>query len=469
MLESRSRCLLSVLCTLGLAGCAMDAPDPSGALEEQEPSGTSAEALTASPGEHLWSRRFGGALDQLAEDVALDPQGNLLVVGRFSGSLVLDGLVLTSAGGADVFAVKINAGGVPLWARRFGGAADEGATLAAVDDQGEVVIHVVGSQPVDFGGGPVETASAALIKLDATGSHVWSRSLGAVATALAVDGTSHVLVAGTYTELADLGLGPMPAFGSDIFVARLDAGGTTLSSWRFGAEGNQVARAVAADSAGNVILAGDFNPRIFLGGEDLYALGSRSAFLAKLDAGGFHVWSQMLPSDSWYNSSVNALAVDGADNIVATGWDGGGGASGRALSVFKVAPDGAVLWSRFYWGTPAEPGDDAVGAWPGRSIGTDAEGNVVVATDPTGINPRSGLTIDLGGGPLPFGALLLKLDSSGDHVWSRSWARTSRPELAVAPGGRVFVGGSFTGTLDCGGWPLTSAGGADMFLAKLAP
>ncbi|WP_437648365.1 hypothetical protein [Sorangium sp. So ce362] len=437
-------------------------------MEEQEPAGTSAKALTASPGEHIWSRRFGGALDQLAEDVAIDPQGNLLVVGRFSGSLVLDGLVLTSAGGADVFAVKINAGGVPLWGRRFGGAADEGATLAAVDGQGDVVIHVVGSQPVDLGGGPVETASAALVKLDATGGHVWSRSLGAVATALAVDGTSHVLVAGTYTDLADLGLGPMPAFGSDIFVARLDADGTTLSSWRFGAEGNQEARALAADSAGNVVLAGDFSPRIYLGGEDLYSHGSRNAFLAKLDPGGFHIWSQMLPFDSGYNSSLGALAIDDADNIVATGWDGGGGASGRALSVFKVAPGGAVLWSRFYWGTPEELGDPA-GAWPGRSIGTDAEGNVVVATDPTGLSLSSRLTIDLGGGPLPVGALVLKLDSSGDHVWSRSWARTSRPELAVAPGGRVFVGGSFTGTLDCGGWPLTSADGFDMFLAKLAP
>jgi hypothetical protein len=59
--------------------------------------------------------------------------------------------------------------------------------------------------------------------------------------------------------------------------------------------------------------------------------------------------------------------------------------------------------------------------------------------------------------------------SDGSHVWSRRFGGTSSDEglgVAVDSGGNVVVTGTFRGTVDFGGGPLTGAGFSDIFVAK---
>lgn len=64
--------------------------------------------------------RFGGSSgDDVAEHVATDPFGNILVAGEFSSATITIGTTtLTRSGGAfnDVFVTKLDALGNPLWA-----------------------------------------------------------------------------------------------------------------------------------------------------------------------------------------------------------------------------------------------------------------------------------------------------------------------------------------------------------------
>jgi hypothetical protein len=57
-------------------------------------------------GGHLWSERFGDAFEQWGRAVAVDGAGNVLVTGRFQGTLDLGGGALASAGGWDMFLAK---------------------------------------------------------------------------------------------------------------------------------------------------------------------------------------------------------------------------------------------------------------------------------------------------------------------------------------------------------------------------
>ena len=99
----------------------------------------------------------------------------------------------------------------------------------------------------------------------------------------------------------------------------------------------------------------------------------------------------------------------------------------------------------------------------------DSTGNVLVTGSFHG-------TVDFGGGLLPSGGgadvFIAKLDAGGGHLWSRRAGNAqdqNGTSIAADPSGNAFVAGDVFGTVDFGGGPLTSAGGADVFLAKLSP
>lgn len=86
-----------------------------------------------------YTRRFGDASSQRAWGVAVDDVGNVVLVGSFDGTIDLGTGPLVSAG-ADGFVAKLSAGGVPLWARRFGdGAVQSFFAVAATGDRGAIV------------------------------------------------------------------------------------------------------------------------------------------------------------------------------------------------------------------------------------------------------------------------------------------------------------------------------------------
>jgi hypothetical protein len=64
---------------------------------------------------------------------------------------------------------------------------------------------------------------------------------------------------------------------------------------------------------------------------------------------------------------------------------------------------------------------------------------------------------------------LAKISPGGVALWSRRFGGVGDEKptsIALDAGGNIFVGGTFTGTTDLGGGAMTSAGNADMFIAK---
>jgi hypothetical protein len=81
---------------------------------------------TETPGQPRWVQQVGGSGWDLGNGVATDGDGNVIAVGTFSESLQLGATTLTSAGGDDVFVIKLNGiTGDVIWAKRFGGRHDD--------------------------------------------------------------------------------------------------------------------------------------------------------------------------------------------------------------------------------------------------------------------------------------------------------------------------------------------------------
>lgn len=158
-----------------------------------------------------------------------------------------------------------------------------------------------------------------------------------------------------------------------------------------------------------------------------------------------------------------AVTADPAGNMILAGTykdmiDFGAGPLDPSGGMFlvKLDPSGGVIWQKKMSGGYS------------RSLATDAQGNIFV------FGPFKG-AMNWGNGPLmsgPDGGLFLaKLDPDGKPIYSKAFDVAVSDDrdwvVAAAPAGEVVLTAAFTGTVDLGSGPLTSAGSRDVFVAKL--
>src|SRR5512134_278321 len=140
-------------------------------------------ATPARSDDHLWSQRFGSTGNDYGLSVAVDGMGNVVVAGRFSGTVDFGGGNLVSAlGSPDIFVAKYNAAGVHQWSRRFGDTLDDYGQSVAVDASANVFVTGYFRLTVNFGGSDLVSAGSDadifVAKFNASGTHQWSQRFG---------------------------------------------------------------------------------------------------------------------------------------------------------------------------------------------------------------------------------------------------------------------------------------------------
>ena len=117
--------------------------------------------------------------------------------------------------------------------------------------------------------------------------HLWSQRFGQrlgdtgvdAGQGIAVDGADNILVTGLFQGTVDFGGGPLTSAGvSDIFVAKYDAAGAHLWSQRFGDTGFDQGNAIAVDGADDVLVTGYFGGTVDFGGGPLTSAGRGDIF-----------------------------------------------------------------------------------------------------------------------------------------------------------------------------------------------
>jgi len=361
------------------------------------------------------------------------------------------------------------------WSDRFGDSYNQQRAAIATDGSGNVILTGDFAGTVDFGGGALSSAGIIyedyfIAKFDPDGNHVWSKHFGDVdpqaADAVAIDGADNVIVTGLLMGTIDFGGGGLTSTGGhDIFVAKFDPDGNHIWSKRFGDGSNQFPRGVTSDASGNVIVMGYFESTVDFGGGGLTSAGLNDVFVAKFDPDGNHIWSKRFGDAS--QQYAQGTDTDDSGNVYVTGqfegtvdFGGGGLTSAGSSDIFVVKIDagGNHLWSKHF--------GDANSQWF-RDVECDGPGNVIVTGYIKG-------TVNFGGGDLTsaggWDVVIAKLDSGGNHLWSKRFGDAGNDQFAVAvttdARNDVFVTGSFWGSLDLGGGPLTSAGGVDIFVVQ---
>jgi hypothetical protein len=464
------------------AGATVDSGDKQALL-----AGSSATAPSSKPIPKLgtWVKRLGskesdgdtesGYLSpEVGRLVAVDAEGNVLLVACFRGTADFGGGPLTSAGDTDIVLAQYDSTGAHRWSRRFGGAAAEFAEDLALDPQGN--IYLAGSfwGTVDFGGGPMAEGGF-VVKLDARGNHVWSRPVqkGRV-EGVAVTPQGEVVVAGPFKGEAVVGTEKVTSAGAQSsFLARLDAEGRGKWIKAFGgAKASVHAKAVRVHSDGSLYLAADIKKTVDFGGGPLTSTGSTDIALVKLDAGGGHVWSKSFGGE--FEDHVSRIALDTSGAMVAVGdfikpIDFGGGelvSRGDTEGfVAKFDAIGAHVWSKRFGGKQK----DAI-----HGVAVDPQGWVAVTgdfPDEAGFDGQAPIVSAGDREKLRRDTFISLLDPRGTPVWSRrlggphsEWGTDVAMDLA----GAVVATGGFEGTATYQDGDLTSIGGNDIYLVTVA-
>ncbi len=104
--------------------------DPGSGTENRTSAGGAAAYLLKldSSGDYAWVAVFGNSQTDTAQGVAVDSSGNVYVTGYFEGTVDFDpGSGTdnhTSTGSKDVFVLKLDSSGDLVWAKSFGGSAN---------------------------------------------------------------------------------------------------------------------------------------------------------------------------------------------------------------------------------------------------------------------------------------------------------------------------------------------------------
>ncbi len=236
---------------------------------------------TVPAGTVLWAKGIGGPASDYGRAVAVDPAGNVYIVGGFTGKVDFNPgatpQALSSQGGMDAFVASYDAAGKFRWAKPLPSTTGTEIAYGVAADAASV--YVTGS----FGGTSVFVVATPTSSALPGWSQTWGASGAAAGWSLALDASSNLYVAGFFTTGLTITNVPTPlaAPGQAGFAASLTSAGGHRWSQPFVVGGlNAQLRSVAVDGS-VVYLAG------YAGGEGrLYTCATGTGFCSATETLG---------------------------------------------------------------------------------------------------------------------------------------------------------------------------------------
>jgi uncharacterized protein (TIGR03435 family) len=241
--------------------------------------------LNPQASQYLYVRFLGGSVDDYANALTVDAAGNVYI----AGSTISPDFPVTTGGNLGTpptgstdprsFVAKLDPNGNVVFSNLLGGSASSAGQAVAVNAAGQILVSgnsISGGFPSTAGAYSVSNTAnhPYLLEVDNTGTKTIFSATGIGGSAIALDSSGNIYVAGT-TYLLDYPTTPgayqtaFPAFYSCIFLCQAPSQGVNQYVTKVNATGskliystsvsgsyNTVNKGLAVDAAGNVYLTG---------------------------------------------------------------------------------------------------------------------------------------------------------------------------------------------------------------------
>ena len=285
------------------------------------------------------------------------------------------------AGEYDVYLIKTDSLGDTLWTKVYGGTDwDKAQSVQQTQDGG----YIIGGWTQSFGNG---VSDAYLIKTNASGDIVWTRTYGGT------DGDDGQCVRQT-SDSGYIFVGRTNSSGAgdfDVYLVKTDVSGDSMWAKTFGSAYIDFAVCVQQTSDEGYIIVGMNGS---LAGGDVY--------LIKTDSLGDSLWTRVYGGGNSDRGYFVNLTQDGG--YIITGETSSYGAGGSDVYLIKTDASGDTTWTKTYGGSASEAG---------VSVQQTQDGGYII----------TGRTQSYGAGEVD--AYLIKTDSSGDTMWTRTYGGAS--------------------------------------------
>ncbi len=296
------------------------------------------------------------------------------------GYIIAGSATSYGAGNADVYLIKTNATGDTLWTKTFGGTGDD---LASSVEQTSDGGYIITGYTYSFGAGSVDVY---LIRTNDTGDTLWTKTYGGTDQDFGND----------VKQTADSGFiitGSTRSFGvgsEDVYLIKTNIGGDTLWTKTFGDLGEDFGQAVQQTNDGGYIIGGKYEKP----GMDF------DACLIKTDGAGNLLWNKLFGGTPTVDLASSVQLTSDGGYIIA------GGANSFTINhtadvyLIKTNDTGDTLWTKTYGGSSYDRG---------QSVQQTTDGGYII----TGLSLScSACNPDV---------YLIRTNATGDTLWTKTF------------------------------------------------
>ncbi|MDD5529901.1 MAG: T9SS type A sorting domain-containing protein [bacterium] len=282
-----------------------------------------------SSGNTLWTKHFGGTLDDYGYSVQQTSDNGFIIVGYTRSS---------GAGSEDVYIIKTNSSGDTLWTRTFGGATvDNGKSVQQTSDGGFIITGYTNS----FGAGGYDVY---LIKMNSSGNTLWTKTYGGVQSDVGY----------SVSETPDGGFiiaGTTYSFGAgnyDVYLIRTNSSGDTLWTKTFGRADDDYGYSVR-------FISGKTEGFIIVGTTHSFGAGSYDVYLIRTNSSGDTLWTRTFGGTN--GDGGNSIFETQDSGFIITGHTSSFGAGGYDnIYLIRTNSSGDTLWTKTVGGTKDDYG-----------------------------------------------------------------------------------------------------------------
>ncbi len=357
----------------------------------------------------IWSKLFGGTLDDWFTGAIKTSDGGYLVTGNVSSN---DGDVTLNHPGPDLWAIKFSSAGIPIWKKTFGGSNyDFGSSIVESNDGGYVF---AGSSTSNDGDAPGNHGNFDIwvIKLDVNGNVIWKKSyggsgwdgIGRPGSMVKTNDGGFVIVGVTGSTDGDV-TGNHPGGHEDGWVLKIDGNGNKVWQKCLGGTSDEYAYGVAASSDGGyvVVLTAASNDGDITGNH-----GNNDVWAVKLDGTGNIIWQKTFGGTA---SDYGLCIVGTPDGGYAIGGgtesndgDVTGSHGSRDVWIIKINAVGTLVWQRTLGGSGFEEAYGIIQSGDGGFVATGSTGSNNGDVSPNNTKPD---------------AWIVKVNGNGNMLWQK--------------------------------------------------